>query len=47
MLKKPDDWPRLVWRSDWLIWFRPRRAKAMRRLAMRWRRQDNVEWVCT
>lgn len=46
-LRRPDDWLYLQDRAWWVSWINPRRAKAMRRLAKRWGREDFIEWVCT
>lgn len=47
MLRKPDDWKCLQRRAQFVAVFRPRRARAMIRLARRWRRLDAIEWLAT
>lgn len=46
-LKYPDDYNVLFRRAWWLSWIAPRRAAAMRRLANRWRVEDNIQWLST
>jgi hypothetical protein len=46
-LRKPDDWRRLERIGFICQLFRPRYGRALLRLSRRWRRLDNIEWVCT